>query len=473
MNNQELNWIKISEISQKIRSREVSVKDVVQSHINQIEKYNNEVNAVVTKDFDRALERAKYLDANLSKNSDLPSLFGIPVLHKDLVSTKGIRTTFGSPIYKDNIPDFDALIVQRLKQAGAVTLGKTNTPEFGAGSQTFNQVFGATLNPYDLTKTCGGSSGGSAVALACGMVPIADGGDLGGSLRNPANFCNVVGFRTSIGRVPVWPSTQPWSSLSVQGPMARNIEDIALMLNVISGPDPRAPNSLSDEIDFTASLNTRSFKNTKISWSIDFNGLPIDSRTRKVIESHKSVFEDLGCEIDDTCPDFSLASDVFMTKRAFGMATAHSGILKTHREQIKDTVIWNTEEGLKLTALDIGKAEVKQSQLFETITSFMEMYEFMIFPVSQVPPFPVTDEYVKEINGVQMENYIDWMRSCYYITATGHPAISVPCGFTEDGLPIGIQIVGRYRQEMSVLQLAKAFEDKTEYWKVKPQLVQT
>ncbi|MCH2523075.1 MAG: amidase [Dehalococcoidia bacterium] len=471
MDSQELCWTKISELSEKIKSREVSVKEIIERHIKQIEKYNPEVNAVVTTDFDRALATANKLDATF-KNHELPLLFGIPVLHKDLVPTKDLRTTYGSPLYKDNIPEIDGLIVQRLKEAGAVTLGKTNTPEFGAGSQTFNQVFGATLNPYDLTKTCGGSSGGSAVALACGMTPIADGGDLGGSLRNPANFCNVIGFRTSVGRVPTWPSDQPWSSLSVQGPMARNIEDLALMLTVISGPDSRAPVSLSDKIDFSKSLTERSFKNIKISWSVDFDGLPVDGRTKKVIESHKSVFEELGFEIDEICPDFSLAREVFETKRAYGMATSHFEKLTTHRDQLKDTVIWNTEEGLKLSALDLGRAEVKQAELFETIRSFMETYEFMIFPVSQVPPFPVTEEYVKEINGHKMENYIDWMKSCYYITATGHPAISVPCGFTEDGLPVGIQIVGRYRQEASVLQLAKAFEDRTEYWKVRPNLVQ-
>tara|TARA_Y100000814_G_scaffold283730_1_gene249949 strand:- start:358 stop:1776 length:1419 start_codon:yes stop_codon:yes gene_type:complete len=471
MDNQELCWMKISELSKKIKSREVSVREIVECHIKQIEKYNPEVNAVVTTDFDRALNTADQLDTN-SNNQELPLLFGIPVLHKDLVPTKDLRTTYGSPLYKDNIPEIDGLIVQRLKDAGAVTLGKTNTPEFGAGSQTFNQVFGATLNPYDLSKTCGGSSGGSAVALACGMAPIADGGDLGGSLRNPANFCNVVGFRTSQGRVPTWPSDQPWSSLSVQGPMARNIEDIAQMLTVISGPDLRAPISLSDKIDFSKSLTERSFKNTKISWSVDFDGLPVDERTKKVIKSHKAVFEELGFEIDEICPDFSLATEVFVTKRAYGMATSHFEKLRSHRDQLKDTVIWNTEEGLKLSALDLGRAEVKQAELFETIRLFMETYEFMIFPVSQVPPFPVTEEYVKEINGHKMGNYIDWMKSCYYITATGHPAISVPCGFTEDGLPVGIQIVGRYRQEVSVLQLAKAFEDRTEYWKVKPGLVQ-
>tara|TARA_B110000116_G_C16661724_1_gene502077 strand:+ start:1 stop:738 length:738 start_codon:yes stop_codon:yes gene_type:complete len=243
------------------------------------------------------------------------------------------------------------------------------------------------------------------------------------------------------------------------------------MLSVISGPDPRAPVSLSDKIDFSKSLIERSFKNTKISWSVDFDGLPVDERTKKVIESHKVVFEEMGCQIEEICPDFSLASDVFVTKRAYGMATSHSEKLRTHRDQLKDTVIWNTEEGLKLSALDLGRAEVKQAELFETIRLFMETYEFMIFPVSQVPPFPVTEEYVKEINGHKMENYIDWMRSCYYITATGHPAISVPCGFTENGLPVGIQIVGRFRQEESVLQLAKAFEDRTEYWKVRPSLV--
>src|SRR5438132_10815855 len=256
------------ELARRIRAREVSVTEVVQAHLAQIERVNPRVNAIVTLTAERALDEARAKDAALARGDARPGpLFGLPIVHKDLVPTRGIRTTYGSPIYRDHVPDEDALIVERLRAAGAVTIGKTNTPEFGAGSQTFNEVFGRTLNPYDLGKTCGGSSGGAAVALACGMMPIADGSDLGGSLRNPASFCNVVGLRPAVGRVPSWPSGMPWSSWSVQGPMARTVEDVALMLSAIAGPDRRSPVAITEPGErFRAPLD-RDFRGVRIAWS--------------------------------------------------------------------------------------------------------------------------------------------------------------------------------------------------------------
>ena len=289
----------------------------------------------------------------MAQGDEVGPLHGLPVAHKDLVDTAGVRTTYGSPIYAEHIPQQDAPYGRAAEAGGRYLRGQDeHTPEFGAGSQTFNKVFGATLNPYDLTKTCGGSSGGAAVALSCGMVPIADGSDLGGSLRNPSNFCNIVGFRTAAGRVPVWPSQMPWSLLSVQGPMARTVQDTALMLSAIAGPDARSPIALTDVGEsFNPLMHPleRDFDGVRIAWSSDMGGLPVDRRIVSVIESQRGTFGELGCDLDEACPDFSDANEVFMVSRAAGMAATRADMLNTYRDQIKDTVIWNIEEGLKLS----------------------------------------------------------------------------------------------------------------------------
>ena len=293
-----------SELARRIRQREVSVREVMDAHLAQVERTNPRVNAIVTLCADRALDAAKAADAELAHGAEPGPLFGLPVAHKDLVETAGIRTTYGSPIFSEFVPKQDALIVERLRAAGAIAIGKTNVPEFGAGSQTFNAVFGSTRNPYDFERTCGGSSGGAAVALACGMVPIADGSDMGGSLRNPASFCNVVGFRPSPGRVPVWPSRAPWSPFSVLGPMARTVADVALMLRAIAGPDPRSPIAIREPASIFAESLERDFHGVRIAWSRDLGGLPVDARVTDAIDARRGVFASLGCEIDDADPDF-------------------------------------------------------------------------------------------------------------------------------------------------------------------------
>jgi amidase len=394
----------------------------------------------------------------------------LPVAHKDLFPTKGVRTTFGSPIFGDFVPDHDALIVERLAEAGAISVGKTNTPEFGAGSQTFNGVFGETLNPYDPTRTCGGSSGGGAVALACGMVPIADGSDLGGSLRNPAGFCNVVGFRPSPGRVPTWPDPTPWLALTVEGPMARTVEDAALMLGAIAGPDPRSPLSISEPGALFLRPLERDFGGVRVAWSRDLGGLPVDPRVTEVLEGHRDVFESLGCAVEEAEPDLADADEVFKTLRAWRYELSVGELLEEHRDEMKDTVVWNIEEGARLGGPQVGRAERKRTELFHRVRSFMGSYEFLVSPVSQVPPFDVKQRYVTEIAGERMQTYVDWMKSCYYVSVTGLPAISVPCGFTREGLPVGIQIVGRYRDDFGVLQLAHAFEGATRYGERRPPL---
>lgn len=468
MSETELCYVTATELVRRIRTRDVSAREVMQAHLTQIERVNPRVNAIVTLLPEQALEQARRADEALARGDAVGPLHGLPIAHKDMVPTKGIRTTFGSPIFRDHVPDQDGLIVERLRCAGAITIGKTNTPEFGAGSQTYNEVFGETLNPYNLHKTCGGSSGGAAVALACGMLPLADGSDTGGSLRNPANFCNVVGFRTSPGRVPVYPSSLGWVTISVQGPMARTVQDTALMLSTIAGPDPRSPIALAEPGSVFARPLTRDFAGVRVAWSRDLGGLPVDSRVTAVIDAQRRAFEALGCIVEDAEPDFTDADEIFKVWRAWRMEVNYGEHVRTRRDLVKDTVIWNVEAGMQLTGPQIGRAERKQTELYHRVRRFMETYEFLVLPVSQVPPFDVQQRYVTEIQGVKMETYIDWMKSCYYITVVGHPAISVPAGFTPEGLPVGIQIVGRHRDDWGVLQLAHAFEQATGVWKRRP-----
>ncbi len=465
-------FLPATELCRLMRNRELSAREVMQAHLDQIDRVNPAVNAIVTLVPEQALAEAKAADEKLANGDPTGPLHGLPVAHKDLVATKGIRTTQGSPIYRDHVPDHDALIVERLKRGGAITVGKTNTPEFGAGSQTFNEVFGATLNPYDTSKTCGGSSGGAAVALACGMVPIADGSDTGGSLRNPANFCNVVGFRTSPGRIPVWPAEVGWFPISVQGPMARTVADTALMLSVLAGPDDRSPIALPEAGGRFAQPLERDFSSVTIAWSKDFGELPVDPAVTAVIDGQRTAFAALGCRIVDDQPDFSGADEAFKVWRAWKFELRFRDLIETHRDQIKETIIWNIEAGQKLTGPQISRAELARTQLYHRLREFMQTCEFLILPVSQVPPFDVTIPYVTEINGRQMETYIDWMKSCYYISAAGLPAISVPCGFTPDGLPVGVQIVGRHNDDFGVLQLAHAFEQATQIFKRRPPLAE-
>jgi len=466
----ELYFQSAARLAERIASRELSARDLVECHLARIEQVNPGLNAIVTLTPERALEQAARADELQALGRDLGPLHGLPIAHKDLVATAGIRTTYGSPLYADHVPVNDELIIERLRRAGAVTVGKTNTPEFGAGSQTFNEVFGATCNPYDVTKTCGGSSGGAAVALAAGMIPIADGSDTGGSLRNPANFCNIVGFRPSPGRVPQWPAELGWFPISVQGPMARWVEDVALMMTAIAGPDSRSPIAIAESSEIFARPLDRGFAGTRIAWSRHLNDLPVDRRVTETIDAQRATFADLGCEVEDADPDFRDADEIFKAWRAWKFELRFARLLESDRDRLKETIIWNAEEGKKLTGPQLSRLEARRTQLFHRMRTFMDKYEFLIAPVSQVPPFDINTPYIKEIEGIEMETYIDWMKSCYYITVTGHPAISVPCGFTADGLPVGVQIVGRHQDDFGVLQLAYAFQQATRFAARQPRL---
>ena len=452
-------------LARLLHARKLSAAEVMRAFIARIEQVNPNVNAIVTFLPEQALKEAKALDR---KKGRKPLLAGLPIAYKDLVPTKGIRTTMGSLAFKDHVPKEDALLVERLKAAGAITLGKTNTPEFGAGSNTFNKVFGATRNPYDLSKTAGGSSGGAAAAVACGMLPFADGSDLAASLRNPGNYCNVVGFRPTPGRVPTYPALNAWDTQPVLGPIARTVEDAAFLLSAMAGPDLRAPVSIAEPGSVFARPLRRSFKKVRVAWTKDFGGLPVEPAVTAVLERQKKVFKELGCVVEEACPDFSGATEAFETLRAVSFAARLAPLLKTHRAQLKDTVIWNIEQGLALDGAKIARAEVLRTELYQRMRAFLEKYEFLLGPVNQLPPFPVDTEYPTEIAGVKLGNYLDWMKSCYYVTITSHPAISVPAGFTPGGLPVGLQIVGRYRDDFGVLQLAHAFERETQVFATRP-----
>lgn len=466
--NTELCFLTAGELARRIRARALSCEEVMRAHLDQIERVNPKVNALVTLLPERALEGARAADRRLRAGDAVGPLHGLPIAHKDLMPTAGIRTTFGSPIYRDHVPDQDGLLVERVRAAGAILIGKTNTPEFGAGSQTFNPVFGVTRNPWDLDKTCGGSSGGAAAALAAGMLPIADGSDFGGSLRNPASFCNVVGLRPSAGRVPSWPAVNPWFSLPVLGPMARTVEDAALLLSAIAGPDRRAPLSIAEPGSVFAQPLARDFRGVKVAWSADFGGLPVDPRVAEVLQGGRAVLEAIGLIVEDAAPDLREADEVFRVLRAWSFELNYGALLDTHRAQMKDTVIWNIEEGRKLSGPQLGRAEVKRSELYQRVRAFMEQYAFLAAPVVQVPPFDVSQPWVKSINGVSLTTYLDWMKSCYQISATGLPAISVPCGFTREGLPVGLQLIGGPQDDLGVLQLAYAFQEATGLWKRRP-----
>ena len=447
------------ELARRIRRKQLSAREVLDAHLARIDEVNPKVNAIVTLVADRAGEDALRADEEAARGRFRGPLHGLPVAHKDLQATKGIRTTYGSPLFADNVPTENTVMVERIQQAGAISVGKTNVPEFGAGSQTFNPVFGATRNPHDLSKTCGGSSGGAAVALATHMLPIADGSDTGGSLRNPAAFCGVVGFRTAPGRVPRTPTGTAWNTLSVVGPMGRTPEDVALFLSAMAGPDPRIPMSIQDPGSIFARPLGRDFKGVKVGWCSKLFDLPFDRRVVDVFQQQRKRLENLGCIVEDAEPDLTDADPVFKVFRALGFYQSHHEKVAKHRDKIKATVQEEVDRGAKLTGPEIMAAEGKRSALHARVGEFLERYEYFVLPTTQVPAFDVDTPYITEIEGRKLASYIDWMRSCYYITLTSLPAISVPAGFTPEGLPVGLQIVGRVQQDFAVLQLAHAFAE--------------
>lgn len=450
-----------TELAELLAGKQLSARELLAAHLDRLEALNPAVNAVVTATVARAEDMAGAADDHLARHgSTLGPLHGLPVAHKDLAPTAGVRTTYGSPIYADHVPAEDDLVVARLHAAGAVMVGKTNTPEFGAGSQTFNAVFGATRNPYDLDRTCGGSSGGAAVALRCGIVAVADGSDMGGSLRNPAGYCNVVGLRPSAGVVPTVPTLTPWGALAVQGPMGRTVGDVALQLGAIAGADARAP--LSAGVDGGAivrRLRPADLRTVRVALCPTLGGLPVDPAVRAVVAAAADLAEEAGVRVEVTEPDWTGADEAFETLRAFQFELGFGALYDRHADRMKATVRWNIEAGRALRGVDVGRAERLRGELHARVARFFEHHDVVLAPVSQVPPFSLDHEWVTEVDGVVMGSYIEWMRSCSRVTVTGCPALSLPAGFTERGLPVGVQLVTAHRTERRLLEIALAFEE--------------
>ncbi|GAA5157957.1 amidase [Pseudonocardia eucalypti] len=455
-----------------LNARELSSREITAAHLDRIEKVNPAVNAIVSPRAEQALAEADLSDRQRAAGKAVGPLHGLPMAFKDTHETEGIRTTYGSPLLSDYVPARDELVVARMRAAGVIPLGKTNVPEFAAGSHTMNPVFGLTRNPYDPTRSAGGSSGGAAAALACGMHPLADGSDMGGSLRNPASFCNVVGFRPTPGRVPTWPARLGWATMAVQGPMGRTVADAALLLSVIAGPDDRAPLSLDQPGSlFTGSLDSDPSM-LRVAWSPDFGGtLPVEPEVAAVVADAARTFTGLGAEVVRDCPDLADADQVFRTLRAWQFQHTFGEHYANARDQLKPTLVRNIEQGMRLTGPELARAEELHTGLYHRVREFFDRYDVLLLPVSQVAPFPAELEYPTEVAGTEMADYLDWMRSAYYISATGCPALSVPAGFTPGGLPVGVQIVGPARADLAVLRAGHAFEAATGHASRRPPVI--
>jgi amidase len=465
----ELCFTTARDLARLIRTGRISAREVMSAHLRRIARLNPKVNAIVARlDDDQCLALADAADRQRALKEPLGPLHGLPIAIKDTEPAIGFPFTRGSPIFRNDMPGADSVIVERLRRAGVLIIGKTNVPEFAMGSHTYNKVYGTTVNPYDLTKSAGGSSGGAGAALASGMVPIANGSDLGGSLRNPGNFNNIVGFRPSVGLVPMAPSPMPFGNLAVKGPMARTVADVALLLTVMAGADARDPACYpSDAAVFTKPLE-RNVKNVHVAWCPDLGGLPLDVEVRTVLEEQRTVFERLGCIVENAHPDLSGADEAFLTLRAWRAWSNYGLLLANHRAEMKPEAVGEIEAGAKVTAAELTKAMRAQAQIMERMRLFQQKYEFVICAVNQVPPFEAKLDWPKEIGDAKMDHYVAWMKTAYRITTTACPAISVPAGFTRNGLPVGIQIVGRYRADFQLLQFAHAFEQATGAWKRRP-----
>ncbi|CAN5152399.1 amidase [soil metagenome] len=442
-----------------VRSRAISARELLDLHLAQIESANPRVNALVSLDAESAVAAAEAADRHQASGGPLGPLHGLPHAFKDTHAVQGWRTTYGSPIFADHIAAADDLVVERIRRAGVVVIGKTNTPEFAAGSHTFNPVFGTTLNPHDPTRSAGGSSGGAAAALATGMVPLADGSDMGGSLRNPASFCGVVGLRPSLGRVPTWPLYNQWETTSVAGPMARNVADLALLLSVMAGPDPRAPQALGDPGASFAVAHPVGLAGLRFAWSPDLGGaFAVDDEVRAVHTAAGHTVADRGAQVYSHAPDLSLADDTFRTLRAWHFQAQFGKLLAEHPDQIKQSLADNIRAGESLTGADVARAYTQRTSLSETMRRFFQTCDVLMLPTSQVAPFPADQEFPRTVGGQQMDTYLDWMKSSYFITVTGCPAISLPAGRTPEGLPVGIQLVGPHGSDRRLLEIAAAVE---------------
>jgi amidase len=432
------------ELARMIRERRVSAREVMSDHLARISQFNPTLNAIVAKlDDERCLTLSDDADRKLARGEAVGPLHGLPWAFKDLEDAVGFPNTMGSPIFTDRMPAQDSPLVALLRRAGVIPIGKTNVPEFGMGSHTYNNVYGTTRNPHDTTKSAGGSSGGAGAALASGMLPLADGSDLGGSLRNPANFNGIVALRPSAGLTPALGESE-WHGLNVKGPMGRTVADTAFLFDVM------LESRESWHIE-------RDMKGVRVAWCPDLGCLPLDSRVRMALDAAKT-FDVLGCDVDTAAPDLTDADEIFLTVRRRRSYVNLGGILPSHRHQMKPEAVDEIERGARVTAEDMATARAKHDRLLARISAFFDRYEFLVCAVNQVPPFDAGLDWPHDVDGVKMEHYCAWMKSAYWISTTLCPAASVPAGLTPEGLPVGLQIVGRRGNDRGVLQMAYAVE---------------
>ena len=442
----------------KLRRGEVSPHDLLDALESRIAEVDGEVNALPTLCMERARERADALLRLAPEKRGL--LAGLPVPIKDLSNVAGVRSTQGSPIFANFVPERSDIVVEVIEGQGGIVYAKSNTPEFGAGANTFNEVFGATKNPHDVTRSAAGSSGGAAAALASGTAWLAHGSDMGGSLRNPASFCGVVGMRPSVGRCASDAKTKIDQNLGVQGPMARTVEDLALFLDAMSGFHPHAPLSLPRDTQSFVSLARSGWKPKRIAYSADLGITPVDPEVAALTRNAAFGLAEEGVIVGEAHPDFAEAHECFQVLRALNFAISYGGHLKKHRDLLKPEVIWNVEKGLRLSANEIAEAEHQRVALFQRATRFFESYDLLLTPATICAAFPLGERYLAECAGHRFETYIDWLAIVYAITLVFSPALSLPCGFTKGGLPAGLQIVAPPREEGRILACAKLLEEK-------------
>lgn len=465
-------------LSDAIRTRQVSCREVMAAYLAHIGRINPRVNAIVAlQDADTLLRQAGERDAQLARGEYLGWMHGMPQAPKDLASTAGIVTTQGSPILKNNVPKYDAIVVERARKSGAIFIGKTNTPEFGLGSHTYNPVYGTTFNAYDQGKTAGGSSGGAAVSLALHMLPVADGSDMMGSLRNPAGYNNVFGLRPSAGRVPYGPTSEVFmQQLGYEGPMARNVADLAMLLSVQAGYDERAPLSIREDPALFRAPLQRDFKGARIAWLGDFNGyLPMEAGVMDLSTAALKNFAAIGLGVEAAQPKYDMARlwRCWLTLRGFFVAGLAGGIYANPalRAQLKPEAVWEIEAGLKLSGADVYQASVDRSAWYDALRQLFREYDFLVLPTAQVFPFDAKLDWPKSIAGKAMDTYHRWMEVSIHGTLSGLPVLNVPAGFGPGGLPMGLQIIGKPQGELALLQLGHAYEQACGYTAKQPSLL--
>ncbi|MEM7004072.1 MAG: amidase [Pseudomonadota bacterium] len=467
-----LHWDNARTLCRDLQRGTVTASELMAETYKRIAAINPQLNALVgLLDETQAMTLAAAADA--MPVAERGPLHGLPMAPKDAVEVAGFATTWGFVPWANNIARNDDGLAARMRSAGAIFIGHSNMPEFGLGSNTFNSLYGRTANPYDVSKTPGGSSGGAAVALASGLLPLADGSDMGGSLRNPASFCNVVGLRPSVGRMPNNRGFGWLARLGITGPMARNVADLAFLFSIQAGPDLSDPLTLpeSGETFLDALEAPADLRGKRIAYAPHLHGVPVDAGVISVMDQAAATLAELGASVEPACPPLTGAMEVFQVQRAAGLATLGNNLDRTipdWRQHAKDTAIWNIEKGQQLTADDIYQAELARTQIYAGTADFFQTYDAVLTPAAQVVPFDAEQEWVTEVDGQNMDTYIDWMTICCAITVTGCPAISVPGGFTPAGLPVGIQLVGKPRGDLALLQLAHCFEQATQHYLTKP-----